>query len=83
MNSVSTGLYSFIDNVKLDEGDIFHDAIDVILDRKGAAGLREFLDNLIAMMKEFYGEDTNKAITVNLIHNDTNEFILSKLTNLL
>ena len=37
---LSTDLYSFIANVKLDEGNSFHDAVDVIFDREGAAGLR-------------------------------------------
>lgn len=57
---LSTDLYSFIANVKIDEGESFHDAVDVIFDREGAIGLREFLNNLIAMMKEFYRENAEK-----------------------
>jgi len=58
--NLSTDLYSFIANVKLDEGNSFHDAVDVIFDREGAAGLREFLENLVAMMREFHGENAKK-----------------------
>ena len=60
MNFVSTDLYSFIANVKLVEGDSFHDAVDVIFDTEGVAGHREFLDSLIAMMKEFHEENAKK-----------------------
>ena len=41
---VSMDLYSFIATVKLDEGDSFHDVVDVIFNRDGAKGLKEFLD---------------------------------------
>ena len=54
---LSTGLYSFIANVKLDEGGNFHDAVDMIFDSEGAVGSRKFLDNLIIMMREFHEED--------------------------
>ena len=37
-------LYSFIASVTLDEGDSFHDVVDVIFNRDGAKGLKEFLD---------------------------------------
>jgi len=57
---LSTDLYSFIANVKLDEGGNFHDAVDMIFDRKGAVGSRKFLDNLIIMIKEFHEEDAKK-----------------------
>ena len=50
-------LYSFIANVKLDEGDSFHDAVDVIFERDGAKGLREFLDNLALMLEGFRDEN--------------------------
>ena len=36
---LSTDLYSFIATVKLDEGDSFHDVVDVIFKRDGAKGL--------------------------------------------
>ena len=44
---LSMDLYSFIANVKLDEGDSFHDVVDVIFTRDGARGLRKFLDLII------------------------------------
>ena len=44
---LSMDLYSFIATVKLDEGDSFHDVVDVIFTRDGARGLREFLDLII------------------------------------
>lgn len=46
-------LYSFIANVKRDEGDSFHDVVDVIFERDGAKGLREFLNNLVVMLEDF------------------------------
>ena len=57
---LATELNSFIANVKLDESDSFHDTVDVIFDREGAAGLGELLDKLIAMMREFHEEDAIK-----------------------
>ena len=54
---LATDLYSFIANVKLVEGDSFHDAVDVIFDRDGAKGLREFLDNLVVMLEGFKEEN--------------------------
>lgn len=39
---LSMDLYSFIANVKLDEGDSFHDVVDVIFNRDGATGLKGF-----------------------------------------
>ena len=50
---VSMDLYSFIANVKLDEGDSFHDVVDVIYSRDGAKGLKEFLDGLVVMLEGF------------------------------
>ena len=49
---LDTCLYSFIANVKLDEGESFHDAVDAVYDREGAKGLREFLEGLINMLKD-------------------------------
>lgn len=54
---LSTDLYSFIANVKLDEGDSFHDVVNVIFERDGARGLKEFLDSLVLMLEGFRGED--------------------------
>ena len=53
---LSTDLYSFIATVKLDEGDSFHDVVDVIFNRDGAKGLKEFLDGLVVMLKGFQEE---------------------------
>jgi hypothetical protein len=50
---LSTDLYSFIATVKLDEGDSFHDVVDVIFDRDGARGLKDFLGSLIAIIADF------------------------------
>ena len=50
-------LYTFIANVKLDEGDSFHDVVDVIFNRDGAKGLKEFLDDLVEMLEGFEGEN--------------------------
>ena len=55
---LSTDLYSFIANVKLDEGDSFHDVVDIIFERDGAKGLKEFLESLVAMLKDFQEENT-------------------------
>ena len=55
---LSTDLYSFIATVKLDEGDSFHDVVDVIFYRDGAKGLKDFLDSLILMLEEFREEDS-------------------------
>tara|TARA_B100001093_G_scaffold58241_1_gene49267 strand:- start:78 stop:323 length:246 start_codon:yes stop_codon:yes gene_type:complete len=55
---LSTDLYSFIANVKLDEGDSFHDVVDVIFNRDGATGLREFLDGLVLMLEGFQEENS-------------------------
>ena len=46
---LSMDLYSFIANVKLDEGDSFHDVVDVIFTRDGARGLRKFWDLIIEL----------------------------------
>lgn len=50
---LSTDLYSFIATVKLDEGDSFHDVVDVIFTRDGAKGLNDFLDSLITILDDF------------------------------
>ena len=42
-------LYSFIANIKLNEGDSFHDVVDVIFKRDSARGLKEFLDLIIGV----------------------------------
>lgn len=57
---LSMDLYSFIANVKLDEGDSFHDVVDVIFNRDGAKGLKEFLDGLVEMLKGFKEKSFNK-----------------------
>ena len=55
---LSTDLYSFIATVKLDEGDSFHDVVDVIFTRDGAKGLKEFLNGLIVMLEGFQEENS-------------------------
>ena len=55
---LSTDLYSFIATVKLDEGDSFHDVVDVIFNRDGAKGLKEFLDGLVVMLEGFQEENS-------------------------
>ncbi|MDC1157739.1 hypothetical protein OAU07_07235 [Alphaproteobacteria bacterium] len=55
---LATDLYSFIANVKLDEGDSFHDVVDIILERDGTKGLKEFLDGLVVMLEGFQEENT-------------------------
>ncbi len=49
--------YSFIATVKLNKGDSFHDVVDVIFDRDGAEGLKDFLDRLIVMVENFHREN--------------------------
>ena len=56
---VSMDLYSFIATVKLDEGDSFHDVVDVIFNRDGAKGLKEFLDGLVEMLEGFKRNSLN------------------------
>ena len=56
---LSTDLYSFIATVKLDEGDSFHDVVDVIFKRDGAKGLRVFLDDLFLMLDGFREDNSN------------------------
>ena len=56
---LSTDLYSFIATVKLDEGDSFHDVVDVIFNRDGAKGLKEFLDGLVEMLEGFKEKSFN------------------------
>ena len=56
---VSMDLYSFIATVKLDEGDSFHDVVDIIFKRDGAKGLREFLDGLVVMLDGFQTDNSN------------------------
>ena len=51
-------LYSFIASVKLDEGDSFHDVVDVIFNRDGAKGLKEFLNGLVVMLEGFQEENS-------------------------
>jgi len=52
-------LDSFIANVKLDEGDSFHDEVEIIFNRDGAKGLKKFLNRMIEMLEGFQGEDAN------------------------
>ena len=56
---LSIDLYSFIANIKLDEGDNFHDVVDVIFNRDGAKGLKEFLDGLVEMLGGFKEKSFN------------------------
>ena len=56
---VGMDLYSFIANVKIDEGDSFHDVVDVIFKRDGARGLKEFLKGLVVMLDGFREENAN------------------------
>ena len=54
----STDLYEFIATVKLDgDGDSFHENVDVIYEKYGPQRLREFLDELIGMLKDFQEEN--------------------------
>ena len=55
---LSTDLYSFIATVKLDEGDSFQDVVDVIFNRDGAKGLKEFLNGLVVMLEGFQEENS-------------------------
>ncbi len=56
----STDLYAFIATVKLDsDGDSFHENVDVIYEKYGPQRLREFLDELIGMLKDFQEENAN------------------------
>ena len=55
---VPMDLCSFIANVKLDEGDSFHDVMDVIFNRDGAKGLKEFLNGLVVMLEGFQEENS-------------------------
>ena len=54
---LATDLYSLLASVKLDEGDSFHDVVDVIFERDGAKGLKEFLDGLVVMLEGFQEEN--------------------------
>ena len=56
---LSMDLYSFIANVQLDEGDSFHDVVDVIFKRDGAKGLKEFLNDLAIMLEGFQKDNSN------------------------
>ena len=56
---LSTDLYSFVATVKLGEGESFHDVVDVIYNRDGAKGLREFLDGLVVMLEGFQNDNSN------------------------
>ena len=53
----SNDLYSFIATVKLNKGDSFDDVVDVIFDRDGAEGLKDFVDRLIVIMEDFHREN--------------------------
>ena len=56
---LSMDLYSFIANVKLDDGDSFHNVVDVIFKRDGAKGLKEFLNGLVVMLEGFQKDNSN------------------------
>ena len=56
---LSMDLYSFIANVKLDDGDSFHDVADAIFKRDGAKGLKEFLNGLVFMLEGFQKDNSN------------------------
>tara|TARA_B100001093_G_scaffold111021_1_gene103384 strand:+ start:1619 stop:1855 length:237 start_codon:yes stop_codon:yes gene_type:complete len=56
---VAMDLYSFITNVNLDDGDSFHDVVDVIFKRDGAKGLKEFLNALVVMLEGFREDTSN------------------------
>ena len=57
---LSTDLYAFIATVKLDsDGDSFHENVDVIYEKYGPQRLREFLEELIGMLKGFQEENAN------------------------
>ena len=56
---LSMSLYSFIATVKLDKDESFHDVVDVIFNREGAKGLREFLDGLVLMLDGFREDNSN------------------------
>ena len=56
---LSMDFYSFIANVKLDDGDSFHDVVDVILKRDGAKGLREFLNGLVVILRWFQTDNSD------------------------
>jgi hypothetical protein len=54
---LSTDLYSFVATVRLDKGDSFHDAVDVIFRRDGATGLRSFLNSMIELLEDLQAEN--------------------------
>lgn len=56
---LSMDLYSFIANVKLDDGDSFYDVVDVIFKRDGAKGLKEFLNGLVVMLRRFQTDNSD------------------------
>ena len=56
---ISMSLYSFIATVKLGKDESFHDVVDVIFNREGAKGLREFLDGLVLMLDGFREDNSN------------------------
>jgi len=59
---LSIDLYSFIATIKLDEGESFHDVVDLIFNRDGARGLKEFLNSLVIMLGEFSAEDLQSNV---------------------
>ena len=55
---LSTDLYAFIATVKLDnDGDSFHENVDVIYEKYGPQRLREFLDETIQMLRSIQEEN--------------------------
>jgi len=53
----STDLYSLVSNIKFYHGESFHDTVDIIFERDGAKGLREFFLGLINMLNSFLAEN--------------------------
>jgi len=54
---LSTDLYAFIANLRLDKGESFHEAVDVIFNRDGATGLRSFLNEMIELLEDMQAEN--------------------------
>ncbi|MDA8873821.1 hypothetical protein N9J12_08385 [Alphaproteobacteria bacterium] len=58
---LSTDLYSLIANLKLDEGDSFHEVVDTILRAEGASELRIFLAGLAEILVHFHQQNTQSV----------------------
>lgn len=57
---LSTDLYSLIANLKLDDGDSFHEVVDTILREEGASELRSFLAGLAEILVYCHQQNTHK-----------------------